>query len=184
MQTLELPTCFVLDPEIKSAPVVVVSGGLYSLEGKWLRHQIPLNLQRDVIFVLPKHYTNDCARCLKELNSKIGEDKIDSYSLCGFSRGGINVYAYWMLKAWKILGLIDPSAPRMGGYIDPVLDSAKDKIRCVYNLANWRKASYFAKIQSFHQHLLDIDAEMTDTDAAHNQMPKFFFDTYGSDLTN
>ncbi len=184
MKTLHLASSVVLDPELDSAPVVVVYGGLYGWEGAWLIHKIPVDLQHRCIFVLPSHYTNDCAACLKELRAKVDSGKIASYSLCGYSRGGIDVYQYWKLEDWKILGLIDPSAPTMGGYTDTVLDSVKDRIRCVYRMANWAKADYFPKIQSFHQHLLDIGAEMTDSDTPHAQMPKFFFETYGSDFTS
>lgn len=182
MKHYNLPTCVVVDPELDAAPAVVLYGGLYGWEGNWFLHRIPVSLQSELIFVLPNHYTNDCDACLKELHSKIDTDKIKSYSLCGYSRGGIEVYRYRALMTWKIYGLIDPSAPRMGGFTDDVLDSVKDRIRCVYNLANWAKADYFPKIQSFHQHLLDIGAKMTDTDTPHDKMPKFFFDTYGSDF--
>ena len=114
MKTLHLANSIILDPESDSAPAAVVYGGLYNWEGAWLIPRIPEDLKKNVIFVLPTHYTNDCAVCLKELRDKISPDKISSYSLCGYSRGGIDVYKYFRLVNWKILGLIDPSAPTMG----------------------------------------------------------------------
>ena len=127
MKTLNLTSSVVLDPESSSAPAVVVYGGLYSWEGAWLAPKIPSDLKQTAIFVLPTHYTNDCATCLRELRAEISPDKISSYSLCGFSRGGIDVYKYWNLETWKILGLIDPSAPTMGGYEDTVLTASRTR---------------------------------------------------------
>ena len=183
MQTLNLAHSVILDPESDSAPVVVVYGGLYGWEGAWLIPRIPMDLKKNVIFVLPTHYTNNCALCLKELRATISPDKISSYSLCGYSRGGINVFKYLTLVDWKILGLIDPSSPRTGGFQDTVLDGVKSKIRCVYRMANWSKADYFPKIASFHQHLRDLKVKMVDdSNTAHDKMPNFFFETYRSDL--
>ena len=183
MKTFNLSNCVVLDPESGSAPAIVVYGGLYGWEGAWLAPKIPSDLKQSTIFVLPTHYTNDCATCLKELRAEISPDKISSYSLCGYSRGGIDVYKYLKLETWKILGLIDPSAPTMGGYEDTVLDGVKDKVRCVYRMANWKGADYFPKIDSFHQHLVDLKVKMVDNTATpHDQMPKLFFETYRSDF--
>lgn len=183
MKTLHLPHSIVLDPETDSAPAVVVYGGLYGWEFDWLIPRLPVDLKQNVIFILPNHYTTDCALCLKELHQKITPDRISSYSLCGYSRGGENIYKYLTLVDWKILGLIDPSAPRMGGYQDTVLDGAKNKVRCVYWMANWAKADYYPKIQSFHQHLLDQKVKMVDNVAtAHAKMPNFFFETYRGDF--
>jgi hypothetical protein len=183
MKTLHTTHSIVLDPETDSAPVAVVYGGLYGWEYDWLIPRLPLDLKQSVIFVLPTHYLVDCGACLKELHQKISPDRISSYSLCGYSRGGINVYKYLTLVDWKILGLIDPSAPQMGGFQDTVLDGAKDKIRCVYWMNNWSKADYFPKIQSFHDHLTDLKVRMTDqTPTLHSKMPTFFFETYRSDF--
>lgn len=183
MKTLHLPHSIVLDPETDSAPAVVVYGGLMGWEYDWLIPRLPMDLKQSVIFILPTHYLVDCAICLKEFHGKISASRISSYSLCGYSRGGINVYKYRRLVEWKILGLIDPSAPRMGGFQDTVLDGDKDKIRCVYWMANWSKADYFPKIQSFHQHLSDLNVKMVDkTSTAHDRMPNFFFETYRSDF--
>jgi len=99
--------------------------------------------------------------------------------LCGFSRGGIDVYKYRKLKDWKIFGLIDPSAPTMGGYPDTVLDGVKDDIRCVYRMANWAGADYTPNIVAFHQHLVDLKVKMVDnTKTPHDEMPTLFFETY------
>ena len=116
MKTYDLGTCVVIDPERDKSPAVVVYGGLYGWEGAWFLHEIPAYLKNSVTFVLPKHFTADCSACLKELHSKIGPDKISSYSLCGYSRGGVEVYRYKNLMPWKIFGLIDPTAPTMGGF--------------------------------------------------------------------
>ena len=70
------------------APVVVVYGGLYGMEGAWLTPKIPLDLQQSIIFVLPTHYTNDCKTCLDEVRAEISPDKIRSYALCGFLAWG------------------------------------------------------------------------------------------------
>ena len=164
--------------------MVVVYGGLYGWEGAWLINKIPVDLKQSAIFVLPYHYETDCALCLKELRSKVSTDKISSYSLCGYSRGGICVYQYWKLEDWKILGLIDPSAPRMykPPFADTVLDSVSTKIRCVYWVPNWGKDGYDGKIPDFAQHLRDLKVKMTEKATPHPDMPKFFFTTYGSDL--
>ena len=131
MKTLHVGNSIVIDPESSPSPAVVVYGGLYGWEGKWLVHEIPASLRGSVIFVLPTHFTHDCNACLKELHTKISPANISSYSLCGYSRGGVEVYRYRNLAQWKILGLIDPSAPTMGGFPETVLDSFSSKIRCV-----------------------------------------------------
>ena len=186
MRNLHLSDCIVLDPELDSAPAAVVYGGLYGWEGGWLINKIPADLLQSVIFVLPYHYTTDCALCLKQLRSKVSADKTSSLSLCGYSRGGICVYQYWKLEDWKILGLIDPSAPTMadpnGTYDDTVLDSVSTKIRCVYWVPNWGKKGYGGRIPSFAQHLRDQKVKMTEKAVEHPEMPRFFFKTYGNDI--
>ena len=177
----KLGTSVVFDPGLQqAAPAVVLFGGLYGWEGPWFKEHLPANTLNEMIFACPLHYTNDCADALKDLSSVISDDKISSYSLCGYSRGGIEVYRYKDLKDWKILGLIDPSAPTMGKFPDTVLDSQKSKIRCFYNLGNWEGADYYPKIQSFHQHLIDIKADLTDEAHLHQNIPKFFFLKYGA----
>jgi hypothetical protein len=183
MKTHNFSNCVILDPGSDHAPAIVVYGGLYGWEGSWLTHRIPLGIRQSAIFVLPTHYTNDCGHCLKRLRATISPDRISSYSLCGYSRGGIAVYQNLSLEDWKILGLIDPSAPRMGGFADSVLDAAKSKIRCVYRMANWKGADYFPKIESFHNHLVELKVKMVDdSNTAHAHMPTFFFETYGQDF--
>jgi hypothetical protein len=145
-----------------------------------------VDLQHSVIFVLLYHYTTDCALCLQELRANVSPDKIGSYSLCGYSRGGICVYQYWKLEEWKILGLIDPSAPTMaepnGAFTDTVLDSVSTKIRCVYWAPNWGKGGYGGKIPRFAQHLRDLKVKMLEKATDHKEMPRLFFTTYASDL--
>ena len=184
VKTINASNSIILDPESDSAaPVVVVYGGLMGWEGAWLIPRLPLGLKQSVIFVLPTHYNNSCAACLKELHASVGADRITTYSLCGFSRGGISLYKYLRLADWKILGLIDPSAPTMGGFAETVLDGDKNKVRCVYRMANWAKADYFPKIDSFHKHLVKLDVKMVDnTNTAHANMPNHFFETYRGDF--
>jgi len=182
MQISKMSHCVVVDPAVESAPAIVMFGGLYGWEGQWFVERIPAALKSEMIFVLPNHYTTDCSDCLNDLKSKIDDSKISSFSLCGYSRGGIEVAHYIDLKPWKILGLIDPSAPTMGGYAEEVFDKVKSKIRCMYNLGNWSSADYYPKIQSFHDHLLAIKADMTDAAHLHKNMPKFFLEKYGSDF--
>ena len=183
MKTLNTTNSIILDPESDSAaPVVVVYGGLMGWEGAWLIPRLPFDLKQSTIFVLPTHFNNSCATCLKELHARIGADRIASYSLCGFSRGGISLYKSLRMADWETLGLIDPSAPTMGGFAETVIDAYKAKIRCVYRMANWAKADYFPKIDSFHKHLLKLNVKMLDDDTPHDKMPTHFFETYRSDF--
>ena len=184
MRTLHLGHTTIIDPEKSPSPCVVVYGGLYGWEGAWLVPQIPVDLRKSVVFVLPNHYKNDCSVCLKELHSKIGPEKIASYSLCGYSRGGIEVYRYRNLTQWKILGLIDPSAPTMGGFQETVLDGVRDHIRCVYWVPNWGKDGYGGKIPSFAKHLRDLRVNMVEQNTQHKRMPSLFFSTFQRDLLN
>ncbi len=142
VKTLRLGNSIVLDPESGPSSAVVVYGGLHGWQGEWLVPEIPEYLRRSVIFVLPRDFRNDCNACLKELHRKISPENITSYSLCGYSRGGVEVYRYRNLAQWKILGLIDPTAPTMGGFRETVLDSVSYKIRCVYWVPNWGKDGY------------------------------------------
>ncbi|HET9902628.1 MAG TPA: hypothetical protein VFQ27_02865 [Xanthobacteraceae bacterium] len=183
MAVTELETSVVMMPERKPAPAIVLYGGLYHLEGAWFVKQIPAALTACVAFVLPKHYTNKCTTCLDELHSQIAADDISSYSLCGYSRGGVEVYRYRDLKDWKIFGLIDPTAPSMGGFKDTVLDAKKDRIRCVYWVPNWGKDGYGGRIPAFAQHLRDLKVDMKEEAVGHKHMPTYFFKTYGKEWT-
>jgi hypothetical protein len=182
VKTLRLGNSIVLDPESGPTSAVVVYGGLYGWEGEWLVPEIPVYLRSSAIFVLPRHFTNDCNACLKELHTKISPENITSYSLCGYSRGGVEVYRYRNLAQWKILGLIDPSAPTMGGFPETVLDSVSHKIRCVYWVPNWGKDGYGGRIPSFANHLRDLKVKMKEQATEHRYMPSLFFAAFRSDL--
>ncbi len=167
-----------------SPTAVVLFGGLYHWEGGWFltTKQIPDSLLEKAVFLLPKHYTNDLRDGLKELAGALDGVEPGRMALCGYSRGGIEVYRYRSLKDWAILGLIDPSAPTMGGFSEDVLDSASSKVRCVYWVPNWGKDGYDGKIPSFAAHLRKLRVKMTEKETKHRDMPRFFFDTYGADL--
>jgi len=182
VKTLHVGNSIVIDPESGPSPAVVVYGGLYGWEGRWLVHEIPASLRGSVIFVLPTHFSHDCNACLKELHTKISPANISSYSLCGYSRGGVEVYRYRNLAQWKILGLIDPSAPTMGGFPETVLDSFSSKIRCVYWVPNWGKDGYGGRIPSFAKHLRDLKVRIVEQATAHRHMPSLFFNNFGFDL--
>jgi hypothetical protein len=182
VKTVDLEHCYVTMPDGGASSAVVVYGGLYHLEGKWLIDKIPDSLKDKFVFVLPKHFTNNCGDCIDEMLSQVGDAAIDSYSLCGYSRGGIEVYRYRMLKEWKILGLIDPSAPTMGGFEKTVLDAFSGKIRCVYWVPNWGKDGYGGKIPSFAKHLRGLKVNMVEKAVKHPDMPAFFFSQFGGDL--
>ncbi len=182
MKTHRLGNCVVSDPERGPSPAVVVYGGLYGWEGEWLVREIPQYLLGSVVFVLPTHYTNDCNACLNELHTKISPQNITSYSLCGYSRGGVEVYRYRNIAQWKILGLIDPTAPTMGGYTETVLDSVSSKIRCVYWVPNWGKDGYGGKVPSFAKHLRDLKVKMVEQATEHRYMPSLFFGVFHTDL--
>ena len=180
MGVVEKTLSYVIVPEVNPSPAIVLYGGLYGYEGAWFLKHIPGGMQQNVAFVLPKHYTNDCADCLKELHSAVPAEQISSYSLCGYSRGGVEVYRNRGLKEWKVFGLVDPTAPTMGGFDDDVLDNSVSKIRCVYWVPNWGKDGYGGKVPKFAQHLRDIKADMTEKAVEHKDMPDFFFKTYGN----
>lgn len=182
MAVVPLQKSVVITPERSPAPAIVFYGGLYGLEGAWLVHKIPQYMQQSVAFVLPRHYTTDCTACLNELHSQFAAEKISSYSLCGFSRGAIEVYRYRDLKSWKILGLVDPSAPTLGGFDDAVLDSQSSKIRCVYWVPNWGKDGYGGRVPRFAQHLRDLKVNMKEQATEHASMPVLFFDVFHKEL--
>jgi len=182
VKTLRLGNSIVLDPESGPSSAVVVYGGLHGWQGEWLVPEIPEYLRRSVIFVLPRDFRNDCNACLKELHRKISPENITSYSLCGYSRGGVEVYRYRNLAQWKILGLIDPTAPTMGGFRETVLDSVSYKIRCVYWVPNWGKDGYGGRIPSFANHLRDLKVKMVEQAKEHRYMPSLFFNNFGFDL--
>lgn len=182
MKVIELRHCVLSIPGADICPAVIVYGGLYHLEGKWLLTKIPLRLQQNIIFVLPKHFTNSCTHCLEELHAKVDPQAIRSYSLCSYSRGGIEVYRYATLKEWRLLGLIDPSAPTLGGFTDAALDSFVNKIRCVYWVPNWGVHGYGGRVPRFAQHLRDLKVQMVEKPTHHFEMPAFFFSEFGTDF--
>lgn len=213
----------VLDPlagakTFEALPMVVVYRGLGPETGPsynwdtadWMILQIknatPKELLSKAIFVVPDDYRVDCGTCLHQAEQLIGKNRIISfYSLCGFSRGGECVYKYLSLRAWRILGLIDPVSPTMEGYKNDVVDKFASSIRCVYNIRNWGKPPKEGKrresltkgeknyetLTTFYDHLKkDLNVKMVDaTDVRnpdtnnHADMPALFFKTYGRDLT-
>ena len=180
-QRIDLQRSVVSVPDADWPSAVVVYGGLYGWEGAWLLKQIPPSLKSRLLFVLPKHYTADCAACLDEVDKKLNIP-ITSYALCGYSRGGIEVYRNLNTKPWKILGLIDPSAPTLGEFADDVLDTASDKVRCVYWVPNWGKTGYDGRVPRFAQHLRDLKVMMVEKATPHNVMPASFFQEFGQEL--
>jgi hypothetical protein len=185
MRALQFKQSVINVPDRDWPSAVVVYGGLYGWEGAWLLKKIPLAVQQSVVLVLPKHYTNKLKDCLDELHAQIKPENISSYSLCGFSRGGVEVYRYRAaaevgVKDWKILGLIDATAPTMAQFPDTVLDSVKNKVRCVYWVPHW--TDYGDKVPNFAKHLRDIKVNIVEEQIHHADMPKLFFDRFKSDF--
>jgi len=202
----------VFDPEVDNANLVVAYRGLgpeykksYSYDtAQWLlgeaRSGVGKDLESKIIFVVPDDYNQDCATCIQQA-AQVIKTKVTSYSLCGFSKGGSQVYKNLTLKTWKVLGLIDPVSPTMvkkspqERYDDDVIDDYVSKIRCVYGVSHWgvpppkdrKPKDYtdndwsYVKTKSFHDHLEEIKAEMTDDEKDdHSEMPRVFFKKYGS----
>jgi hypothetical protein len=67
-------------------------------------------------------------------------------------------------------------------FADCVLDSVSARIRCVCWVPNWGKDGYNGEVPDFAQHLRDLKVKMTEKETPHQDMRKFFFTTYGSDL--
>ncbi len=154
-------------------------------EGEWfLKHnKIPAALLERLYFIMPTLFTNKCKDCLDEFRAKVNPANISRYSLCGFSRGAQEVYRNRDLEQWKILGLVDPSAPTLDIFKDDVLDRFVDKIRCVYWVPNWGKHGYKGRVPRFAQHLRHLQVKMIEKDVAHANMPTFFFNQFGIEFT-
>ncbi len=184
MKRYDLSTCIVLDPGLDSAPAIVVYGGLRGWQGAWLINRIPSDMLQSAFFIMPYQFTADCNVCLKEFRGKADTSKVSSYSLCGYSRGATPVYQYFKIEEFKLIGLIDPGSPDLNDpkYDDTVLDSVATKIRCVYWVPNWGKGGYGGRIPDFAQHLRDLKVKMTEKAVEHEDMPNFFFKTYGMDF--
>jgi len=179
MKITKLDQSIIINPELDApAHAMVLYGGLFGWEGAWFLHEIPQYVQEATIFCLPKHYTNPCQKCMDELHSIVSPDSIKSYSLAGYSRGGIEVYRYRGLREWRIFGLIDPSAPTLGDFQDTVLDNVSARIRCVYWVPNWGKDGYNGRVPRFAQHLRDLKVNMKEQPTDHRYMPSLFFDVY------
>ncbi len=186
MKSVHLNNCIVTIPDkTDPAPAVVVYGGLYGWEGGWfLKHKkIPADLLDAVYFILPVSFMKKCKECLNEFRKHVDTTKVTRYSLCGYSRGAQEVYRNRDLEAWKILGLIDPSAPTLDVFQDDVLDGASDKIRCVFWVPNWGKDGYKGRVPKFAQHLRDLKVKMVEKAVPHENMPPFFFEQFGKELT-
>jgi hypothetical protein len=187
VKRLNLKSCVVTIPDRDTAPAVVLYGGLYGWEGDWFLtgHNIPFVLLQSVYFILPGHYTIKYKDCITEFRASVGPEgisRIRGYSLCGFSRGAQEVYRYRDAEQWKILGLIDPSAPTLGSFKDDVLDGYSDKIRCVYWVPNWGAGGYGGRVPRFAQHLRDLEVKMVEKAVAHPDMPTFFFLQFKNDF--
>ncbi len=185
MKRLDLTNCIVSIPDRDAAPAVVLYGGLRNLEGDWfLSHQkIPVALLQNLYFILPTRFTNKRQDCVDEFRAKVDPANISRYSLCGFSRCAQEAYRNRDLEQWKMLGLIDPSAPTLDIFKDEVLDSFVGKIRCVYWTPNWGPDGYQGRVPRFAQHLRDLKVKMVEKAVAHENMPAFFFNQFAADFT-
>jgi hypothetical protein len=185
VKRLDLKNCIVTIPDKDAAQAVVLYGGLKGWQGEWFLkfNKIPALILQNVYFILPRLFTNKCKDCLDEFRSKVDPKNISRYSLCGFSRGAQEVYRNKDLEQWKILGLIDPSAPTLDIFKEDVLDNYVDKIRCVFWVPNWGKDGYKGRVPSFAQHLRDLKVKMVEKDVEHENMPPFFFNQYGAEFT-
>ena len=214
MRTLPLTSCIVSIPETDVAPAIVLYGGLDDMEGDWFltTQRIPLFMRQKFYFILPKHYTNEYKDCIAEFRDKghIDQKNISAYLLCGFSFGAGALYRImtycprpeeWKTREWKMLGLIDPSPPTVTGFqnlwhlgfTDGVLDSFKDKIRCVYWEENWRdekNPGLIHKASRFAEHLRSLPNAKTfrlgpspgRQGVKHPDMPPAFFTQFKDEL--
>jgi hypothetical protein len=186
MKSVPLKNCIVTIPNTTDpVPAVVLYGGLYGWEGNWfLKYKkIPTALLDAVYFILPVSYTRSCKDCLIDFRKHVDKARVTRLSLCGYSRGAQEVYRNRDLEAWKILGLVDPSAPTLDIFSDDVLDKASEKIRCVFWVPNWGKDGYKGRVPRFAQHLRDLKANMVEKAVAHENMPPFFFEQFGREFT-
>jgi hypothetical protein len=199
----------VLDPGTDNATMIVLYRGLGIEAGKayaydtaeWLIAQVKKAVSQSVldrmILVAPFDYNQDCEHCIQQATKLIDKrgGNITSYSLCGFSRGGQPLYKNISRRNWKILGIIDAVTPTMYGYDDDIVDDSASRIRCIYGVSHWgsppkvtpppnHKKTGYEKIVDFHDHLADLGVKMTDATAqqGHSDMPKVFFENYGSDF--
>ena len=185
MKRLDLKNCIVTIPGQDSAPAVVLYGGLRGWEGEWFlnHHKIPAAMLQSLYLIMPTHFTNKCQDCLDEFRANVNPANVTRYSLCGYSRGAQEVYRNRDLEQWKILGLVDPSAPTLDIFKDDVLDNVASKIRCVYWVPNWGADGYQGRVPRFAQHLRDLKVKMVEKAVAHENMPPFFFNQFGGELT-
>jgi hypothetical protein len=199
----------VIDPGVDSAPMVVVYRGLGPETGKdyeydtadfiidEIQKAIPQEFLNKIIFAAPDDYNQDAEKCIQQAKALVDKRKgtISSYSICGFSKGGSQVYKNLSRRTWKILGLIDPVSPGMEGLHDEVVDDYFSKIRCVYGVSHWgkrppedkspkdysRNERVYVKTRVFYDHLKALNVDMIDgDDKRHRDMPGVFFKKYGS----
>lgn len=194
----------VLDAEVENAPMVIVYRGLGPETGpdyaydtaEWMMGEIQDALAPDllkkIIFVVPDDYDHDCETCIQQATAKI-KTKISGFSLCGFSKGGKPLYKNLRLRAWKILGLIDPVSPSMEGLDNEIVDKYASKIRCVYGVwgdkppddkdpkAYTKKERLYVKNTDFHAHVKELKgAQQVFRSDGHPQMPGVFFKKFGA----
>jgi len=203
VQTTENKT-LVRDAEVENAPLVIVYRGLGPETGpdyawdkaEWMMGQIEDALSDDllkkIIFVVPDDYNQDCETCIQQATAKI-KAKVTGFSICGFSKGGAPLYNNLRLRAWKIVGLIDPVSPSMEGLDNEIVDKYASKIRCVYGdwgdkpaedkdpKAYTKKERVYVKKRDFHAHVKGLKgAQQVFRSEGHPQMPGIFFTKYGS----
>lgn len=204
----------VLDAEVENAPMVVVYRGLgpevdsdhaYDTS-EWMLEQIKEALSDDllkkIIFVVPDDYTVDLEHAIQQATALI-KGKVTTYSLCGFSQGGVPLYKNLRKRPWKIVGLIDPVSPSMVWVSkdkrmeNDVVDPYAKSIRCIYGVSHWgtepaegkdpkaytKKERGYTTIKDFYDHLTDLGVKMIDAGKKrHPEMPEAFFEEYGSDF--
>ena len=172
-------------PDKAAAPAIVLYGGLRGWQGAWFlnHHKIPPTMLQNVYFILPILFTNKCKDCLDEFRAKVDPKNVSRYSLCGYSRGAQEVYRNKDLEQWKLLGLVDPSAPTLDIFQEDVLDNYVNRTRCVFWVPNWGKDGYKGRVPSYAQHLRDMKVKMVEKDVDHADMPTFFFNQFGAEFS-
>lgn len=208
LSAIKIPDSF-NDPLLRGAtppkfPVVILYGGLDvsgigSTLGKWILDKVPTDILKVAIVVAPLEAGVKDSRafpypfwgCLAEVIKLVSEDRISSFSLCGFSQGGIQVYQNRAAKDWKIIGLIDPVTPSMccAPAKDGLLGAPMAKIRGVYRRDNWETspsydANYMAGLKSNGANVVEKSLKPGPEGYNHLQMPEFFFKNFLNDFLN
>lgn len=180
-KTYDNGTTIVTIPENASGtlPILVIVGGISYANKTWMKGQTPPNLFQTHILSFSNHSTGYTKGVRPGIEKAMEKESVKGNykAMLGFSKGGERVNLAKADEAWSFLGMIDPSVPDGGGTYPCPIYHVWD-LWGSNTLENDNRSELHNKVISGAQ----AGESVRDTKAKHADMPKRWFELYGSKL--